>query len=93
MAMHCGKEGQLALPKMSLGKEPVTNIYYVTMEESWWLEATGAYDRAKETGYEGDLWSYHIWLVIKNVTSERHILNSVLFKSPLMIVLSVNWHV
>ena len=56
MAMHCGKEGQLALPKMSLGKEPVTNIYYVTMEESWWLEATGAYDRAKETGYEGDLW-------------------------------------
>ena len=50
MAMHCGKGGQLAFSKMSLGKEPVTNIYYVKMEESRWLEATGVYDRATETG-------------------------------------------
>ena len=47
--MHCGKGGQLALPRTSLGKEPVTNIYYVKMEASRWLEDTGVYDRVKET--------------------------------------------
>lgn len=49
MAMHCGKGGQLAFSKMSLGREPVTNIYHVEMEESRWLEDTGVYDGAKET--------------------------------------------
>lgn len=64
------------------------------MKKQDWRELcdTGECDGAEGTGQQGDLWAYLHIVAIKNVTPKRHILNSVLFKSSLVIVLSTNQH-